>query len=341
MARHVSQAEAAIVARLVRYFSQTAVARALGRSRTTVCKHAREPTAKRMQRPSNKRVTQRRQLVITLAKEVIEKSGRRFPRYASARSIKSALFHHHCINVSSRTVNRDLHASDFVSRVRRPVPTRDASDREKRQAFCDKWLKKSSTYDFYFSDECWLTCIETTGRTMWVPRGQAPLPIEKKCRYNVGSVMIWACIGRGFRSPLIFFPRTSEDDDGIVRKGWSLNGPAYIKRCLSRVVSHLQKPNVIFVQDGARAHFNRQVLGYLSKKGVRYLTDWPSSSPDLNMIELIWSLLKSKIGQRCPMTVKELMEVAAEEWQRIPVETVDNFISHFTAVLRSTRKEVK
>jgi transposase InsO family protein len=53
---------------------------------------------------------------------------------------------------------------------------------------------------------------------------------------------------------------------------------------------------------------------------------WPVQSPDLNIIEPLWSVLETRLRNRfpSPMSVKQLEDVLQEEWYNIPLETVQN-----------------
>src|SRR5205085_783910 len=91
----------------------------------------------------------------------------------------------------------ELRAAGLRSFVRAPVPTRTSSDLLKRKAFAKKmrtWTV-SQRSSIVFSDESWLTCCEHTSRQMWAEKRDDVLPLERKCRWNVASVMIWAAVG--------------------------------------------------------------------------------------------------------------------------------------------------
>ncbi len=55
---------------------------------------------------------------------------------------------------------------------------------------------------------------------------------------------------------------------------------------------------------------------------VRLLPDWPASSPDISIIENLWTILKKKIEGRQPTSINELWKVAEEEWMNIPNDTI-------------------
>ena len=73
---------------------------------------------------------------------------------------------------------------------------------------------KLETKNILFSDECWITTKENTGHYQWVANDEFPFPREVQGRYNVSRLVIWAAVGVGYRSPLVFIPKKVKDDDG-------------------------------------------------------------------------------------------------------------------------------
>jgi hypothetical protein len=53
---------------------------------------------------------------------------------------------------------------------------------------------------------------------------------------------------------------------------------------------------------------------------------WPAQSPDLNIIQPLWSVLETSVRNRFtpPTSLKQLEDVLQEEWYKIPLETVQN-----------------
>jgi hypothetical protein len=53
---------------------------------------------------------------------------------------------------------------------------------------------------------------------------------------------------------------------------------------------------------------------------------WPAQSPDLNITEPLWSVLETRVRNRFPppTSLKQLEDVLQEEWDKIPLETVQN-----------------
>ena len=53
---------------------------------------------------------------------------------------------------------------------------------------------------------------------------------------------------------------------------------------------------IIFQQDKAACHTAHKVTEYSRANNIEKI-DWPSLSPDLNIIENIWNLMKAKLNK--------------------------------------------
>ncbi|KAG1437190.1 hypothetical protein G6F55_014107 [Rhizopus delemar] len=68
--------------------------------------------------------------------------------------------------------------------------------------------------------------------------------------------------------------------------------------------------NVYFQHDNDPKHKAKSTIDWLDNHQVRYISDWPAQSPDLNPIEHVWHQLKLKLScyERRAKNTDELWE---------------------------------
>ncbi|GFV56050.1 DDE_3 domain-containing protein [Trichonephila clavipes] len=84
----------------------------------------------------------------------------------------------------------------------------------------------------------------------------------------------------------------------------------------------------IFEDDNAVIHGERLVQSWFEEHEdeVKHLP-WSAQSPDLNIIEPLWSILERSIRNRYPLSVSlpELLQYLQEEWYNIPLNTIQHW----------------
>ena len=213
--------------------------------------------------------------------------------------------------VSLGTVRRTLRRNGLFGRIAIRKPYLSEGHRRKRFAWSHDRLSWSVEKwgNVVFSDECKLEL--NPNRRIYVRRNIGSRLKAKYIRSTVKFpryIMVWGAIrGDGARV--------------IVRCNRNVDSLEY-QRVLRVGLPHVYCPGCAFQQDGAPAHRSSSTTRFLSSEDVRVLGSWPAQSPDLNVSENVWHILKEKVFHRSPHSLDDLWSVIVEEWNSIPRETI-------------------
>ena len=81
-------------------------------------------------------------------------------------------------------------------------------------------------------------------------------------------------------------------------------------------------------QDNDPKHRSKSTTDWLQQKKIRLL-EWPSQSPDLNSIEMLWHDLKRAVHTRHPKNITELKQFCKEECSKIPHDRCAGLIRNY------------
>ena len=142
--------------------------------------------------------------------------------------------------------------------------------------------------------------------------------ITPTVKHGGGSIMLWGCFSYYGVGKL------------CVIRG-NMDAAKYVDILSKNLISSadiLNMDNFIFQQDNDPKHTSKLASEFFENKGISLLS-WPPQSPDMNPVENIWDLLKSKISEKRTKNIKELEEFAFEEWNNISLETCQNYALSF------------
>ncbi|KAK3540815.1 hypothetical protein QTP86_001963 [Hemibagrus guttatus] len=84
----------------------------------------------------------------------------------------------------------------------------------------------------------------------------------------------------------------------------------------------------VLQQDNDPKHTSKSTSEWLKKNKMKAL-EWPSQSPDLNPIEMLWHDLKKVVHARKPSNVAELQQFCKDERTKIPPQRCNRLIASY------------
>lgn len=238
------------------------------------------------------------------------------------------------INISSRTVRRRLE-KDFKLPARRPArkPMLTKKQRQMRIKFCKKYKDKPVEWwdKVMFTDESVFQQVRNTGYNyIRRPSGERYNPkYTVKTAKHPPSLMCWGGISSHGTGPLTLIP-----------KGQKVNAAFYVKMLDEKLKTHMDiHGTTILLQDSAPCHTAKTTVNWLAHNGVYLLKDWPSNSPDLNVIENCWALMKIKVSEQRPTSEQALVETLKNVWtQKITSQYCRNLVRSMPARIQAVLK---
>jgi hypothetical protein len=228
------------------------------------------------------------------------------------------------IEVSTKTIRRNLHEMQIFSRIPARKPLLNGQQRERRLKWCTErrdWTVRKWR-SVIWSDESRFTIFNNDGPgRVWRTPGtrfniKNLVPSVKFCG---GELMMWGCFSGKGLGPL-------------VKVDGKMNRFDYIKilekRLLPLIKEEFNCRGYWFQDDNAPVHTAEDVKKWILMNKIKVLPDWPSQSPDLNPIEHLWSELKRRIRSRPQAITKvaELETALQEEWGKISQSQVTALI---------------
>ncbi|OHT16160.1 hypothetical protein TRFO_42012 [Tritrichomonas foetus] len=90
-----------------------------------------------------------------------------------------------------------------------------------------------------------------------------------------------------------------------------------------------------FMQDVAPCHTSSSTMQYFIRK-TKIIPDWPPKSPDLNPIEMIWSIIKRKIKSTEIKNKISLINCIQLAWNEISMNLINDLVGDFNRRIELT-----
>ncbi len=108
-----------------------------------------------------------------------------------------------------------------------------------------------------------------------------------------------------------------------------VDGPYYVQILQNYLIHSARKQygrRWWLQQDNDPKHKNRVAQQFLSSE-VPEVIDWPSNSPDANLVENLWSIIKRRVEKRKPTNLDELDKFLHEESNNIDMVVLNHLIN--------------
>lgn len=214
------------------------------------------------------------------------------------------------ISISERSVQRILHKHNLRYLVHQKVEAISDANKAKRLQYAIE-MRGHNWKNVFFSDEkSFFLGSEKTHS--WEAPGKRKTHFVQR---HPKKIHVWAAAGSYMRSKLYFFKD-------------NLDSPLYQKIISNR----LQEKNIIFspdcpeefveiyefLQDNDPKHKARKTMALLGELVEDRIISHPPQSPDLNIMEDLWSYLDLKIRAARIKTISGLKRKLTMEWEKLP-----------------------
>jgi transposase len=147
-----------------------------------------------------------------------------------------------------------------------------------------------------------------------------------------------------YKSELMFYEYTKETNhqqknEKIRKKTYKMGEPMTQERYANEIlpIVKARKKEVeatgghfVFQEDNDGSHGTRldENIARFRKVEMKleFIESWPPNSPDLNPIENVWRILKSRVKRHKCMTPKQLRKAIEQEWKKITLKEVNECI---------------
>lgn len=168
-----------------------------------------------------------------------------------------------------------------------------------------------------------------SNRRVFVRRSKEERALEactvQTIKHGGGSVMVWGCFG-------------NNKPGHLIKITGKLNKEGYLKILQENAIPsgiNVIGRNFVFQQDNDPKHSSKLCQEFLEQKRsqkVLQIMKWPSQSPDLSPIELVWDELDRKVKSRCPSSSAQLWEYLQSEWKSLESEYFNKLIIRMSKI---------
>jgi len=217
-------------------------------------------------------------------------------------------------DVSDRTVERVIRAHKLRYLTKLKVEELSPENKEKRLAYA-RAMKKHSWKKVLFSDEKTFPLGSMKTHAWQEPGKRKKYPIKR----HPPKIHVWAAAGYYMKSKLYFFTQNLNGElyRKIIQSRLRNDRITYAPDCPATLSQRYE-----FLQDNDPKHKAKKTMDKLEELVGGDIIDHPAQSPDLNIMEDLWSYLDRRVKAGKIKTLRGLQRKLTEEWDKMSWATI-------------------
>jgi transposase len=187
------------------------------------------------------------------------------------------------INANVRTVQKYLRKEGYKYKKARKEIVLTKKHMQNRVSHITSWFEKCHDWEStIFSDEKRFCLDGPDDWRSYVSKSNTIIHEKRQC--SGGGIMVW----------MMLMPNGLLAHRIIIGK---FNSSRYIELLENMIVPIIKlnyRSNFTFQEDNCSVHKAKSVKSFMNLSNIRVL-DWPSKSPDLNIVEDVWRMISNKV----------------------------------------------
>ena len=145
-------------------------------------------------------------------------------------------------------------------------------------------------------------------------------------------IHVWGCFSAKGVGSLTILPKNT-----AMNKEWYQH--ILREQLLPTIQEQFGDKQCLFQHDGAPCNEEKVITKWLGEQNIDILGPWPGNSPDLNPIEILWSILKRRMDKQKPTNSEKLQALIMQEGAAISQDVAQKWIDSMPGQIAEVLKK--